>query len=309
MARPHKAGLDYFPKDTDVFNDRKIRKLLTEFGACGYVVYDYIVCLCYKEGGYYVSYDDDFCFDVADAVRCGTTKNSVSEILKGCFRLSLFNQGVYDVSNIITSSGIQKRYLKIKRTGVIDKKHRVIAEETIVNAEETLVNDATSTQSKVKESKVNINDDNDSAGVEDNIPAYLQGPKFEPLQEIAEIAAEYLTLPKYTASREQMCIANHLTTDQLKHKVTEFNAMLTKNAEYSFQAKDWIRYLGNWIPKRIKYENDGNTTGNTAKSAKAAYQTTGTKGGASISDLQGLKRNRENNNIEPDEFTPIELVD
>lgn len=154
MARPPKNGLDYYPQDTDIHNDRKIRRLITEFGGNGYLVYDYIKCLCYRENGYWLQYDDGFCFDVADVLKAGTTENSVLEILKGCFRMSLFNSEVFKAFRIITSAGIQKRYLKIKKNGVIKEEIRCFSEETAENNEETTENSDLSTQSKEKESKI-----------------------------------------------------------------------------------------------------------------------------------------------------------
>ena len=94
MARQKKIGLDYAPQDTDIHADRQVRRLLSEFGATGYLVYDYIKCQCYKENGYWLKYDDGFCFDVADVLKSGTTESSVLEILKGCFRMDLFNRSL-----------------------------------------------------------------------------------------------------------------------------------------------------------------------------------------------------------------------
>ena len=154
MARPSKTGLQYFPQDTDIHSDRKIRRLITEFGATGYLVYDYIKCLCYKENGYWLNYDDGFCFDVADVLKAGITENSVLEILKGCFRMSLFNAEVFRASRIITAAGIQTRYLKVKKSAIILSELNVIDNETPHSEAITPENDDLSTQSKVKESKV-----------------------------------------------------------------------------------------------------------------------------------------------------------
>lgn len=153
MARPIKKGLDYSPQDVDIHSDKKIRRLLTEFGATGYLVYDYVKCMCFKENGYWTGYDEDFCFDVADVLKSGTTENSVKEILKGCFRMDLFNSNVFRAFRIITSSGIQKRYLEAKRGGKVDEKYLCVNDLLVIAAEIPFKSDL-STQSKVKESKV-----------------------------------------------------------------------------------------------------------------------------------------------------------
>lgn len=139
MARPQSKGLEYYPQDTDIHSDRKIRRLRNEFGATGYMIYDYIKCLCYKENGYWVKYDDGFCFDVADFLKSGITEKLVEEVIKGCVRMSLFDKTVFNMSEIITSAGMQKRYLKVKTKGVI-------MPELVVMTDEMTENDYLSTQ-------------------------------------------------------------------------------------------------------------------------------------------------------------------
>lgn len=148
MARPIKLGLDYYPKNTDVFEDRKIRKLLKEFGSKGYLVYDYLICVIYRDKGYYVEHDGEMAFDIADKLGCGINEDLVKEIVNGCIRYGLFNKRLFESSNILTSSGIQSRYVLIKKTKVIDERIRVLDEETPVNYSK-------STQRKVKKSKEN----------------------------------------------------------------------------------------------------------------------------------------------------------
>lgn len=147
--------MDYFPKDTDIFSNRKVRRLIKEFGAVGYMVHDYILCLIYSDKGYYMVFDPELPFDISDSLGNGITEEQVMGVIEGCFRIGLFNKMMHETHKIITSSGIQKRYIIAKRTGVIDLKYLVSDEETGVIAVKTPVIAAESTQSKVKESKVN----------------------------------------------------------------------------------------------------------------------------------------------------------
>ncbi len=146
MARPVKTGLDYFPKDTGSFSDRKIRRLLNEFGTKGYAIYDCILCEIYSGKGYYVKRDNEFDFDIADILGDGITENLVKEVVEGCFRSGLFYKELFDKYSVLTSSGIQKRYVLAKKNGVIMETMRVNSDETPIDSE-------TSTQSKVNESK------------------------------------------------------------------------------------------------------------------------------------------------------------
>lgn len=155
MARPQKAGLEYYPKDTGSFGDRKIRRLLNAFGCKGYVIYEYLLCVIYQDKGYYVEYDCELAFDVADYLGNGITEALVKEVVNGCVTIGLFEKGLFDLSSILTSSGIQKRYLKAKRGATIEDQLLVITVETRVITAKTPVIAAESTQSKVKKSKVN----------------------------------------------------------------------------------------------------------------------------------------------------------
>ena len=66
MARPQKTGLDYFPFDVDFFSDKKIRRLRAKYGNDGVTAYIYILCLIYRDKGYYAEYDDDLILDISD---------------------------------------------------------------------------------------------------------------------------------------------------------------------------------------------------------------------------------------------------
>jgi len=153
MARPHKTGLDYFPQDTDIFSDRKIKRLIATFGADGFMVNERIKTMIYQDKGYYIHNDEHLAFDVADSLGDGITEAKVKKIIDASVGLGLFNKPMFETENILTSSGIQKRYLMAKRHGIIADKIKVIADETIINAATTPETAAESTQRKEKESK------------------------------------------------------------------------------------------------------------------------------------------------------------
>lgn len=137
MARPKQTGLSYFPKDVSFYTDRKVRRLMHEFGAKGILVYDYILCVIYEDKGYYVNYDDHFAFDVADMLGCGINEDLAKEVINGCIRVNLFDKDLYERCHILTSAGIQKRYSTIKRNAEINEDFRVFTDETVVIAAKT----------------------------------------------------------------------------------------------------------------------------------------------------------------------------
>jgi hypothetical protein len=169
MARPQKPGLEYFPKDSDMYSDRKIRRLMAKCGLAGVVVYDYLLCLIYGKEGYFLRIDQELAFDIADFIGCSVSEEDVMSIIEACLQFDLFDKDLFEARSVLSSFGIQERYLIAKRNGfireqyVIADKTRVFTVETQVNAQEfaetpilgaeSAPNQAKSTQSKVKEIK------------------------------------------------------------------------------------------------------------------------------------------------------------
>lgn len=107
MARPPKQGLDYFPFDTDFFQNKKIKKLKTEYGADGITIYMYLLCEIYKNG-YYIIADKDFIDAMADELRMNT--NKINLVLKFLLGRSLFDNTLFQSDTVLTSISVQRRY-------------------------------------------------------------------------------------------------------------------------------------------------------------------------------------------------------
>lgn len=116
MARPLKDGIDYFPFDVDFLQDKKIRLIKGEYGSKGVLVVIQLLCSIYKENGYFSTCDSDDCILVADAVGCGCDANTIEEVVQGCLRRSIFDRGVFEAFGVLTSRGIQRRYLRALST-------------------------------------------------------------------------------------------------------------------------------------------------------------------------------------------------
>lgn len=114
MARPKKTGIDYFPMDTDMFEDDKIRLIKAEFGASGIVVYILLLCKIYRNGWFYL-WGGDECLLLTEQLGAGFVPSKVEEVVKGLVRRSLFDKGVFDSFHALTSAGIQKRYVTVAR--------------------------------------------------------------------------------------------------------------------------------------------------------------------------------------------------
>lgn len=168
MARPQKAGVEYFPLDVE--NDDKLDLVEAEFGLTGFAVVVKLYQRIYKLG-YYCEWNDEVA--LLFGKRLGLGGSAVSEIVSAAIRRSLFDKGIYDSYGVLTSKGIQKRYFEIvaRRKNVeVEQRYlliphtlvpdnvRIVYTETPVNDDimcaETPVNACRSTQSKGKESKV-----------------------------------------------------------------------------------------------------------------------------------------------------------
>lgn len=137
MARPIKQGLDYFPFDVDLINDRKLRKAKLKHGYQATMVYIVLLTLIYKDKGYYLDYGDDVQEDVIlDVIDCMQGKyrpdiETVREIIH-----QLAEDRLFDLDSLgagfLTSRRIQQIYYKAvsdRKTVSIDWDHWLLSEE------------------------------------------------------------------------------------------------------------------------------------------------------------------------------------
>lgn len=114
MARPRKQGIDYFPFDVDFFDDDKIALIDAEFGSKGVLVAIRLLCKIYKNG-YYYQWGDDECLLLSKQMGAGFVPNLVGEIVARLVNRSFFDKGVYDSFRVLTSAGIQRRFVEATR--------------------------------------------------------------------------------------------------------------------------------------------------------------------------------------------------
>lgn len=154
MARPKQSNLDYFPMNTDI--DNKLKLLKAKFKLEGIGFYDMLLRAIYKEG-YYLELTPDLILLLSDEF--GISTDRFNEMLNFCVSKNLFSDKISKKYNVLTSAGIQKRYLEIKKRAdevPLMKQYLCISEtETPVNV--TLMNaNVTSTKKrKVNETKEN----------------------------------------------------------------------------------------------------------------------------------------------------------
>ena len=202
LARPTKTGLEYFPLDVNFLYDIKVRKIIKPLGPEAIGVLVYLLAEIYKDNGYYISWNDDICFLMSDLT--GIDEELIKDVVSKALEVDFFNKDKYKKYNILTSKGIQNRYIsateKRKNTNINDdyiikseqistnehtqnnsntkvnsEETGVNVTETKVNSEETGVNVTESTQSKVKESKGKDNIYTASADAHAELKSEIQG--------------------------------------------------------------------------------------------------------------------------------------
>lgn len=129
MARKSRPGLDYFPFDVDFFDDDKIELISSEFGNKGVVITIRLMCRIYRNG-YYCQWGQDESLLFAKRVGDGVTGPLADEVVKGLVRRSFFDKGVFDRFAILTSKGIQTRYIDAKERA---KNIQFIKEYTLID--------------------------------------------------------------------------------------------------------------------------------------------------------------------------------
>lgn len=237
MARPISKGISYFPLDVDFMQNLKIRKVIQACGPNSIAIIMLLLGNIYGDEGYFMRWDEDVCFLITEAL--GVKDVYTLETVKKCLQVGLFDENLFNKYRIITSKGIQSRYFEItkrrRKVEVINQYLLVNVAETNdvcpvdVNVAETLVNVAEtnvnvnnneviarkSTQSKVKESKVNNNintNNNTSLYKGQNVNSFT------------------------------VCVDNFTKNDELKKQLTSF-ARLRASKKKSFTAETFKLFL------------------------------------------------------------------
>lgn len=181
MARPVKQGIDYFPFDVDFFSDIKIRKIARACGSQATSILICLLCNIYKDNGYYILWDEDLPFVIADTV--GVSEGAVKEVIYKALQVDFFDQNIYNKYQVLTSYGIQKRFKSAvyKRESIEYIEEYMVSDvRNNVSDVKNKVTDVRSTQSKVKKSKENkkeISPEGDTKKDELSLPAAQ--PKIE----------------------------------------------------------------------------------------------------------------------------------
>ena len=166
MARPQKEGIDYFTLDTKM--DDEVKLVEAKFGISGFGVLIKLCQIIY-DNSYYIKWTERE--QLLYSNRINADINLVIEVVNECLKWNLFNREMYSKYEILTSRGIQKRYIEAtqRRKEVCFYQEYMLLdiqekypEKVIVNINNIIVNinsvnTSISTQTKVNKTKVNKN--------------------------------------------------------------------------------------------------------------------------------------------------------
>ena len=161
-------GIPYVPLDCH-FDDDKIPMIEAEFGLVGFAIVVKLFQKIYGGLGYYCEWSERVALLFARQIGAGG--DVVREVVAASIREGIFNKGMFEKYGILTSRGIQKRFMNVakRRKQIFNKPEYVLVNnadfsEDVDISSENVCNSATSKVkgSKVKGSKVNVSEGNGS---------------------------------------------------------------------------------------------------------------------------------------------------
>lgn len=167
MPRPTKDGFDYFPLDTNTDNNIKLQIVEARYGIVGFGIIIKLFQRIYGDKGYYCEWNELIAAISASKWSCTefpVTEKLVSKVVREAARYGIFDKKMLNDYGILTSKGIQERYLEIgnRRKNLEIKpayllisipNNHINANNNRINANNNFQNVSKNKQSKVKESK------------------------------------------------------------------------------------------------------------------------------------------------------------
>jgi len=145
-GRPLKNGVDYFP--LDVICDDKFELIEAEHGISGFGILIKLYQKIYANN-YYIIFDKKALLVFSN--RINVDINLINAVINSCIEWDIFNKRLHKEYNILTSTGIQKRFFEIvKRRKVVEVCQDFLLIKLDINAYNNLINVDISQQRKGK---------------------------------------------------------------------------------------------------------------------------------------------------------------
>ena len=231
MARISKPGLDYFPLDVNFLQDRKVRRISCRHHAAGIAALTSLLCLIYKEKGYYVLWNKDTMFDIAQEACC--EEEEMQAIIDDCLSVGLFDTYIYKEYGVLSSQAIQEQYHKI----IIDsrRKYKLPLENFWMIKEEKEANDneeETEERKETKETKGENGGQTNESAVSSNKFAASSGKlAADPGKFAATMPQTKQETDTDIKSKQEMERENESKSETRKDKETEREGKMRKESE------------------------------------------------------------------------------
>ena len=152
--RTGKVGLDYFPFDVDFFEDEKVEFVSAKYDILGENVCIKLLCRIYRNG-YYLPWGEDEALLFTKRAGGQITLELVNGVVNELIKRNFFSKIHFEKHLILTSNGIQKRFLEAtrRRKRIIMYQQYIIADIEGYNVDILPLNDGNGTQRKGEESK------------------------------------------------------------------------------------------------------------------------------------------------------------
>ena len=234
MASISKPGLDYFPLDVNFLQDRKVRRISCRHHAAGIAALTSLLCLIYKEKGYYVLWNKDTLFDIAQEACC--EEEEMQAIIDDCLSVGLFDTYIYKEYGVLTSQAIQEQYHKI----IIDsrRKYKLPLENFWMIKEEKEANDNEEETKETKERKETKETKGENGGQTNESAANPGKFAANPGKFAADPGKSAATMPQTKQetdtdikSKQEMERENESKSETQKDKETEREGKMRKESE------------------------------------------------------------------------------
>jgi len=243
MARQPKEGLDYFLLDCVL--DDKFRLIEAEFGLSGFGVVVKLFQKIYGQCGYYVEWKNEVALLFAKDIGLGGSV--VSEIVSASVKRGIFDVNMYERYSILTSAGIQKRYLEAvkRRNAVVLKRPYLLVSVDIIleNVDINVIyadinpeNVCRSTQSRVEKRRV-------KKSREENI---------SPKVPFGEFGCVFMLEEEYQKLVEKFQL------EMVEEKIADLDRRIRSGERKYMSYKDHYATLGGWCRKDSKPASSAN---------------------------------------------------
>ena len=276
MARPRKDGLDYFPVDVNILSDIKTKKLIRGYGTETITILIYLLSAIYRDNGYYLQYDDDLNFIIADEFNF--EENFVEKVISKMVEVDFFNKEMFEQHKILTSEGIQKRYLKASERRVYvnilstyclvnDSSEEFMYTETPVEQNKCIQKPRSSVVSVYKstQSKVNKNINKNKINTKQ---VTSSGSNDSDVQELVEMYQENFGVCNSLVIHDLEKTLEKLDKDAI---VESFRLSVGKDNPYQYMKGIWAKWKENGIITFEQVKNDEEKH----KQKKASYKPSG----------------------------------